>query len=325
MKTEILTMLREAEGYISGQNLCNYFGVSRTAIWKVMNQLKEDGYKIEAVQNRGYRIVNVPDVLYESELKSRMKTAFMGQKVYYFDSLDSTNIYAKKIADEEAEGTLVVADAQQAGKGSRGRGWESSPGEGIWMTVILKPDIQPSDASRLTLVMALSVVRACEQYLQIPLQIKWPNDIVCNGKKVCGILTEMSAELNYINYIVIGIGINVNIQKFSEELELKATSFYKETGKKINRAGLVALIMKYFEEDYQKFLQTRDLRNLLDDYTKHSVTIGSDIKVLDRKGNYTGKALGVNQEGHLLVQREDGTQVTVLADEVSVRGMCGYV
>ena len=141
VKTEILTMLRNTQEYISGQSLCNHFGVSRTAIWKVINQLKEEGYKIEAVQNRGYRIVKVPDVLYESELKSRMTTAFMGQKVYYFDSIDSTNIYAKKIADAKPEGTLVVADTQLSGKGSRGRSWESLPGEGIWMTVILKPEL----------------------------------------------------------------------------------------------------------------------------------------------------------------------------------------
>ena len=135
----------------------------------------------------------------------------------------------------------------------------------------------------------------------------------------------MSTELNYINHIVIGIGINVNTQSFSEEIRDKATSFYKETGKVMNRAGLVALIMKEFETDYQRFLETRDLNNLLEDYTKHSVTIGNAIRVLDKKGDYKGKALGINKEGHLIVQREDGSTVSVVADEVSVRGVYGYV
>ena len=209
MKAEILRLLRETDGYVSGQELCNQFGVSRTAVWKAINQLKEAGYEIEAVQNKGYHLVSVPDRMDEVELASIRKTEWAGAETYYFDKIDSTNTKAKELAEEgHPSGTFVVADQQTAGKGRRGRSWDSLPGTGIYMTLMLKPDINPNHASMLTLVTAMAVANAMHRVTGAEALIKWPNDIVINGKKICGILTEMSAQFDYINHIVIGIGIN---------------------------------------------------------------------------------------------------------------------
>ena len=252
MKAKILAALREAEGYVSGQELCERFGVSRTAVWKAINQLKKDGYEIEAVQNRGYRIVGTPDILSENELSSIRKTDWIGKKIYYYDETDSTNVRASRLAEEGAEhGTLVVADQQDAGKGRRGRGWSSLPGTGIFMTLILKPELNPSNASMLTLVAAMAVAKGITRCTGMEAKIKWPNDIVINGKKVVGILTEMSAQMDYVNHIVVGIGINVNNESFPEEIAQNATSLLLQSGKRVNRAALIEAVWEEFEKYYQ--------------------------------------------------------------------------
>ena len=200
MKTKVLTALKEADAYISGQALCERFGVSRTAIWKAVNQLKEAGYEIEAIQNKGYKILSVPDRLSESELQSIRKTSWAGKEIFYYDVIDSTNTRAKQLAEEgHGTGTLVVADRQDAGRGRRGRSWEGPAGSGIYMTLVLKPEINPNNASMLTLVAALAVSGAITTCTGAKAGIKWPNDIVMDGKKVCGILTEMSAQFDYVN------------------------------------------------------------------------------------------------------------------------------
>ena len=210
MKSEILAALRSADGYVSGQELCEKFGVSRTAVWKAINQLKQAGYEIEAVQNKGYHIVSSPDILSRTELESNRKTTWVGEEIHYFDSTDSTNTRAKRLAEDGAvHGTLVVADEQTGGRGRRGRVWESQKGVSIYMSLVLKPEIEPNHASMLTLITAMAVAGGIEKTTGLECKIKWPNDIVIHGKKVCGILTEMSTQMDYINYIVIGIGINV--------------------------------------------------------------------------------------------------------------------
>ena len=268
MKEEILKMLRETDGYISGQELCNKFGVSRTAIWKVMKQLKEAGYNIEAQQNKGYHIVSAPDVMDAAELKSIWKPKWVGCEILYFDSIDSTNTKAQELAEKGyPSGTLVVADKQIAGKGRRGRNWESPSGCGIFMTLMLKPDINPNNASMLTLVSALAVAKALADITGKDAKIKWPNDIVIDGRKVCGILTEMSAQFDYINNIVIGIGINVNNSSFPEEISATASSLrLLSGGKKYRRAEIIEKIMEYFEKYYSIFLETEDLSALVNEY-----------------------------------------------------------
>ena len=260
-KTRILKKLLETDGYLSGQELCEQLGVSRTAVWKYMKQLKEEGYEIEAVQNKGYCLKDVPDVLGESEIKSRLHTRWAGQTLYYYDEIDSTNTQIKRLAEEDApHGTLAVADYQSRGKGRRGRAWDSPHGSAIYMSILFRPEIRPDRASMLTLVIGLSVTQAIRSNLGLQAQIKWPNDVVLNGKKLVGILTEMSAQMNYIEYLVTGIGINANLREFPEELEDKATSLQKEIGHKVNRSALIAECMEKIEENYEIFVKTQDLR-----------------------------------------------------------------
>ena len=326
MKEEILKMLRETDGYISGQELCNKFGVSRTAIWKVMKQLKEAGYNIEAQQNKGYHIVSAPDVMDAAELKSIWKPKWVGCEILYFDSIDSTNTKAQELAEKGyPSGTLVVADKQIAGKGRRGRNWESPSGCGIFMTLMLKPDINPNNASMLTLVSALAVAKALADITGKDAKIKWPNDIVIDGRKVCGILTEMSAQFDYINNIVIGIGINVNNSSFPEEISATASSLrLLSGGKKYRRAEIIEKIMEYFEKYYSIFLETEDLSALVNEYNAMLVNMKKQVKVLDPKEPFEGTAMGITKTGELIVDTWESRKL-VSSGEVSVRGIYGYV
>lgn len=326
MKTEILKILRNTDSYVSGQELCDSLGVSRTAVWKTIHKLKEEGYEIEAVQNKGYHLLSYPDVLTESEIKSQLKTEWAGNSIVYIQTVDSTNNLAKKLGEEKMpHGTLVIAEEQTAGKGRRGKSWSAPVKEGIWMTILLRPDLKPESASMLTLIAGLSVTKAIEEVTGLNVQIKWPNDIVYQGKKLCGILTEMSAEMEGIHYVVVGIGINVNIENFPEELEEKATSLKIACGRKISRVEIITSFLKYFEGDYQKFLQTESLELLKEEYEKRLVNKNQKVKVSEPKNEYIGTALGIENQGGLLVEKEDKSIVIVNSGEVSVRGVYGYV
>ena len=325
MKAEILTILKDTDGYVSGQELCERFGVSRTAVWKAMNQLKKEGYEIESVQNKGYHLVKTPDILSKNELVSIRKTKWVGTEICYFDVTDSTNTQAKSLGEGDApNGTLVVAGKQESGRGRRGRSFESPAGTGIFMTLLLRPEIEPQNASMLTLVSALAVAKGIEHMVDLPVQIKWPNDIVINGKKVCGILTEMSAQMDYVNYIVIGIGINVGNEEFPEEIKDVATSIYLESGKHVNRAMLIEKMWEEFEDYYELYEKTQDLSSLVKEYDSYLVNRGQKVRVLDSKEPYEGKAMGITDRGELIVDTWEARRL-VSAGEVSVRGVYGYV
>jgi len=326
MKEEILRLLRSADGHISGQELCNRFGVSRTAVWKAINQLKEAGYEIEAQQNKGYRLMAAPDLMTEAEIKSLMHTDWVAKEVLYFDTIDSTNTKAQELAEKGYQsGTLVVADKQESGKGRRGRSWVSPSGTGIFMTLMIKPDINPNNASMLTLVAALAVAKAITSVTGEEALIKWPNDIVINGKKVCGILTEMNAQFDYINHIVVGIGINVHNESFPEEISQMASSLMIEAGgKRFHRAQIIAETMSYFEQYYDTFLKTQDLSALVREYDELLVNRNKSVRVLDPKEPFDGKAMGITPKGELIVDTWESRKL-VSSGEVSVRGIYGYV
>lgn len=326
MKEEILRLLRSADGYISGQELCNQFGVSRTAVWKAINQLKEAGYEIEAQQNKGYKLMAAPDLMTEAEIKSLMHTEWVAKEVLYFDTIDSTNTKAQELAEKGyPSGTLVVADKQESGKGRRGRSWVSPSGTGIFMTLMIKPDINPNNASMLTLVAALAVAKAITSVTGEEALIKWPNDIVINGKKVCGILTEMNAQFDYINHIVVGIGINVHNESFPEEISQMASSLMIEAGgKRFHRAQIIAETMSYFEQYYDTFLKTQDLSALVREYDELLVNRNKSVRVLDPKEPFDGKAMGITPKGELIVDTWESRKL-VSSGEVSVRGIYGYV
>ena len=326
MKAEILALLREKDGYISGQELCNRFSVSRTAVWKAINQLKESGYEIEAVPNKGYHLVGQQDVLNKNEIESRMHTKWAGKELYYYESTGSTNVDAKRLLEEGAsEGVLVVGGEQKQGRGRRGRSWQSPPGTNIYMTLGLRPEFQPDLAPMATLIDAMAVAKAVEETCGLKTQIKWPNDVVIDGRKICGILTEMSAETGYIHYVVIGTGINVNIREFPEEIRDTATSLCIEKGEKVLRAPIIAGTMESFEAYYEKFLRTMDLSLLLDEYNARLVNKNAKVKVLDPQNEFEGTARGIDEKGRLLVEKADGCIEAVFAGEVSVRGVYGYV
>ncbi len=325
MKTELLRLLRESDGYVSGQEMCEKFGVSRTAVWKVIRQLKEAGYEIEAVQNKGYHLVSAPDTISESELSSIRNTEWAGCEIFYRKTVDSTNILAKQLAEEDyPNGTLVVADEQLAGRGRRGRTWQSQAGMSVYMTLVLKPDINPNNASMITLVSAMAVAKAIRSVTGERALIKWPNDIVMNGKKVCGILTEMSAQFDYVNHIVVGIGINVHNASFPEEIAGVASSLFLETGRHLKRAELIEAVLEAFEEYYAVYLETQDLSGLVKEYNENLVNVNQSVRVLDPKEPFEGKAMGITARGELIVDTWESRKL-VSSGEVSVRGIYGYV
>lgn len=332
MKSEILHLLRCADDYVSGQQLCEAFGVSRTAVWKVINQLKEEGYVIDSVQNKGYRIMEYPDIITASELESLLlddngNMQGICQHIRYFEETDSTNNQAKLAAEKDApDGTLFVAECQTGGRGRRGRTWVSPAGSGIWMSLLLRPDISPESASMLTLVLAVAMVEAInEEVSDAKCFVKWPNDIVVNNKKISGTLTEMSAEMERIHYVVIGIGINVNTTDFDDSIKDMATSIYLETGKKVKRSNIIAAFSHSFKKYYEEFLKTQDLTFLIDRYNELLINKGRTVKAIYADKEIIGEALGINKKGELIIKTEDGSEMTIRAGEVSVRGLYGYV
>ncbi|MBL4935957.1 biotin--[acetyl-CoA-carboxylase] ligase [Clostridium sp. YIM B02515] len=328
MKSDILELLKnDKNDFISGQYISEKLGVTRTAIWKHINQLKEDGYEIESISNKGYRLVSSPDLLTSEEIKPYLKTALIGRNILHFDSLDSTNVKAKQLADSlKVDGAVIISEEQTSGKGRLGRTWVSPKYKGIWMSIILKPDLNPMDAVKLTQIAAASVVNGCSE-LNIDTLIKWPNDIVINHKKVCGILTEMSAELTRINYIIVGIGINVNIDEaeFPESLKETATSLKIEVKHKISRQELIGRILNNFEYLYLEFINNNNIKASLDICREKSALINNNIIVINRDKNTEAKALDIDEGGRLLIEYPDGRQEYLISGEVSIRGKGSYI
>lgn len=310
---------------MSGQELCDKFGVSRTAVWKSIQKLKAEGYQIEAVPNKGYCLTGVADILNKEELENLRNTEWTGNKVVYFEVTDSTNIQAKRLGEEGwPHGTLVVAGRQEAGRGRRGRTWESPGHTGVFMTVLLRPSFLPGQASMLTIVAAMAVTKAVRVKYGLDVQIKWPNDIVLNGRKICGILTEMNTEIDAINYVVIGIGINVSNERFGDDTAKVATSLRIEGGGEIRRAELIWAVWEAFEAYYGNFIKTGDLQGIKHEYDGYLVNIDRQVRVLDQKEPFTGTARGITAHGELIVETDEGIK-RVSSGEVSVRGIFGYV
>ena len=246
--------------------------------------------------------------------------------IYYFDELDSTNIKIKELAMGGAEhGTVVVADKQTAGKGRRGRTWESPAGTNLYFSILLRPTFATEKAPMLTLVMAYSAAKAIREHLHMEAMIKWPNDLVLAKKKICGILTEMTLTGMDIDHIVVGTGINVNLTEFPEELQNTATSLFLEIGEKVERRELLEKVLEEFWKQYDRFLEVQDLSYLQEEYNAMLVNCEKEVCVLEPGNEYRAIARGINETGELLVTKEDGSEAVVYAGEVSVRGIYGYV
>ncbi len=261
-------------------------------------------------------------------IRDLLTTKWVCSRLTFYESIDSTNLRAREEAEKGApHGTMIVADLQTSGRGRRGRNWESPAGVNIYFSLILRPDLVQDKASMLTITMAHSVCKAIARKTGLDCKIKWPNDIVVNGKKVCGILTEMGLKKDGGYYVVIGVGINVRSQHFAPELAYKATSLEDEDGRsqKLSRNHLLVEIMNAFEEDYDSLMLCQDLTGILDSYNHMLINRDARVRVLDPKGEYEGEAKGITKTGELLVETADGTVLQVYAGEVSVRGIYGYV
>ncbi len=328
MKKEILKLLKKNRNvFISGENISESFGVSRTSIWKCIKQLKEEGYEIESISKRGYRLLSCPDKLTYEEIEEGLKTEKLGRNIIYFNSLESTNIEAKKLASSNAtHGTVVISEEQTGGKGRRGKSFISPKGKGIWMSIIMKPSIEPMKVSLLTQIAAAAVNLALSD-MGIESLIKWPNDIIINNKKVCGILTEMSCELTMVNFVVLGIGINVNVESddFDEETSKVATSLKLEMGKKIDRKVLVAGILNNLEVLYKNYVDNDDIEKPISICREKSILIGKEIRVIKKGLAIKARALEIKQDGSLVVEYEDEKCEALISGEVSIRGLESYV
>lgn len=322
MRTSILNILRECGGqYLSGEEISRQLDVSRTAIWKHMQSLKLAGYEIEAHPRRGYRLRSVPDRLLPDEIRDKLTTIILGQQqIYYFTEIDSTNNEAKKQANLGCpEGSIVLAESQNTGRGRISRSWFSPAGKGIWLSVVLRPPFHPYDAPKCTLLAAVAVTKAIRKVTNVECGIKWPNDILYQGKKLVGILTEMSAEIDAINHVVIGMGINVNIdkQEFPEELAMIATSLLIATGRYVPRLPLLHAILGELEFEYNKAVQ-KGFPQMLDEWRRLSVTLGQSVDVFGGSRQYSGVAVDIDLDGALLVKTNSGLE-KVIAGDVSIR------
>ena len=266
------------------------------------------------------------DLLTEESVRPYLHSRILGHPLYVYSELGSTNNTCKTLVRDHARhGTVVAANCQTAGKGRRGRTWESPADQNIYMSLLLRPEIAPVKAPMLTLVMAYAAAMALRECTGLDVQIKWPNDLVINGKKICGILTEMSTEAEWIRYVIVGIGINVNMDGFPGELGKTATSLKLELGRGVKRSPLVAAVMNAFEKYYALFEKAGDLSGLVDTYNLWSANTGRQVRVLDPAGEYQGEALGIDSQGALLVKCSEGEVKSVISGEVSVRGVYGYV
>ncbi len=321
-KNKILNLLRSARsGFLSGEELARKIGISRTMVWKHIKSLERDGFVIEAVPSQGYRITSVPDILRERDIKQGLKTKTMGRELVLLPEVDSTNILAMELASKGSpEGTVVVAETQSGGKGRLGRTWISPKGN-LYLSVILRPMIPVHKAPLITMMGAVAVASAIRTVCQVAAVIKWPNDILISGKKVSGLLTEMSAEQDQIRHIVLGIGVNVNMapETLPPEIRVFSTSLSAEAGDRINRTVLLQEHLRSFERWYQVFLANSP--EVLREWQKLNMTVGSQIRVVGAGETLEGLAQGIDEDGRLIIRLDDGSIRFVSAGDVSLRNV----
>ena len=321
MQKKILDILLNTDDFISGQEISEKLGVSRQAVWKSINALKEKGYEIQSVTNRGYRLVSSPNYLNESSLKTLLHNKIIGKNLIVLDSVNSTNDYLKKLGYEGCEnGTVVAAREQTRGKGRLGRTWQSKKDDGIAFSVLLRPNVAPSEVSAITPLAGLAVCKAIREYTKLDCVIKWPNDIIVGRKKLVGILTEMSAEFDAVEYVITGIGINVDHTSFPEEIAFKATSLLLETGRHIDKNEFLACVLEHLENEFVK--NNLELTpTALSEYTDLCATVGRSVTFQRGTRRISGMAVGVSEHGELKVMMSDGTICLVNSGEVTVQGI----
>ena len=316
MKEKILKALRRG-GWVSGAKLGEDIGISRAAIWKHIMKLRREGYKINSSPRQGYLLISSPDRLFPEEIKEGLKTRTLGLNIIYYEKISSTQLVAGELAAAGVdEGTIIVAESQTGGRGRIGRSWASPPG-GIYLSIILRPAIKPSEALRFPLIAGVAVAQAIKQLTGLKPCLKWPNDIIIEGRKVGGILTEMSSEMDRINYIIIGIGINANTESFPDGIRGIATSLRAECGKEVSRVKLVQGILTQLESLYQVF-QVSGFETIREKWKAHSNTIGSWVSVRGERDQVEGEAIDIDEDGALILRKANGTLERIIAGDVLV-------
>jgi BirA family biotin operon repressor/biotin-[acetyl-CoA-carboxylase] ligase len=326
-------MLKDAApDYVSGARIGRDFQVSRAAVWKHIEELRQEGYLIEACSRRGYRMLPSEEKLNAWEISNNLGTSVIGSEIQYFESLDSTNRYAGRLASEGCrDGLTVIAGAQTEGRGRIGRNWESPAGMGIYLSVVLRPPMDPFETPILTLAAAVATVNALRKAAGVEAGIKWPNDLILDGKKVCGILLEMSSEADRVNHVIIGIGINYAQRRedFPEELRGRAISLKMAEAEGITenrtfgRITVIQEVLRELDSAFKRILEG-DGGKILDSWRAHSVTLGREI-VFHLKGvEYCGTAVDISEDGRLVVDCRDGIRRDLVSGEISIRGINGY-
>ena len=323
MRKTIVEMLKNSgSNFISGESIAGALGISRTAVWKHIQKLRDSGYEIISRERQGYKLKDAPDLLLPSEIQIGLETKIIGKDMHYYPSVDSTNRVAKALAYHGAQdGTIVVAEEQTGGKGRLERNFYSPRGKGIWFSVILRPNFSPHDAPKFTLMSAVAVAEAMSRF-NLQAQIKWPNDILFDGRKLVGILTEMSGEIGKIAYIVIGVGINVNItrEEFPEDLKPIAASLSEMNGDSISRVKFFRAVLEEFDKLYQMVTKF-GFGKIIERWRKYNITLGKNVRVIaaaDGTESFTGKAVDLDETGALIVETAYGLK-TVYAGDVSIR------
>ena len=315
----VLTFLAEAgDEFVSGEAISDKLGLSRAAVWKHVNSLRAQGYRIDAMPARGYRLVEIPDRLGELELRPLLNTHDLGQTLHWFAEVSSTNDVAKRLADEgAAHGEMVVAEAQTAGRGRRGRVWASPAGRNIYLSLVLRPDLPPARAPELTLLASVAVCQAVRQ-AGVLAGIKWPNDLLAGGRKLAGILTELAADPDRVQWVVLGIGVNVNVraEELPAELRPLATSLAMERSEPVPRALFVAAMLSSLEEWLDRHAE-EGFPPVREAWRAMSDTLGREVRVRSSDRDLEGVAQDVDGTGALLVRTEAGLE-RVLAGDVEL-------
>ena len=323
LDVQILNALRAGggDGAVSGAELSQKLHVSRAAIWARIEELRSLGYDIEASPHRGYRLLGAPDVLHADDLISRLgKTRVVGRDIHVFKETTSTNDVIEKLArDGVKEGVVVFAESQTRGRGRLGRKWMSPARRGLWFSILLRPDLRPQEATRLTVASATALRRAIQAQTGLKPAIKWPNDILVRGRKVAGILTELSAELDHVKYVVLGIGVDVNLDPgdFLAELRRSATSLKAELGRPVARPDLAVAILRELDHDYSR-IAAGQFAALADEWEEHDTTIGHDVVIRMGDRQIRGRAECLGDDGGLLVRTEHGHLERIIGGDVTI-------
>lgn len=318
---ELIRHLKAARGqFVSGEELSRLLGVSRTAIWKHIEELRQAGYRVEAVRKAGYRLVAAPDRLYPVELQDVLATTRFGREAVYFDAIASTQTEAHRRAEAGApEGLVVIADVQTGGRGRLGRSWHSPPDTGIWMSLVLRPDVPLPRVPQLTLVAAVSLADTLAACTGLSVGIKWPNDLLAGGRKVCGILTELAAEADRVHYVILGIGLNVNQteEDFPPELRARAGSLAMVAGRPFSRVALAQRMLEGLEADYDAYLQ-KGFAPFKRRWEARAVSLGQRVVARTPGGDFVGIARGIDDDGALLLEQANGTLRKIYSADLDI-------